>query len=274
MQLTLAAAFVAGLISFASPCVLPIVPAYLGQLGVLATAPIRRWQLLPHAIAFVLGFGAVFTLLGLTVYVGGSVLGVTLPGVWMAWLRQLGGVVLIVLGLNLAGILHFDWLQRSWRPFDAAFNQRAMATAVTTGPSAAGTRTSGSAAGSGGGFGALPGHGLARTPLAAFGLGAIFSVGWTPCIGPTLGAILGLSAIGPSIQVVALFVAYSAGLAIPFLAMAMALERVRGVTAPLLRHGRWVELVGGLLVAGIGLALLFDWLSLLARTFSFLIPSV
>lgn len=265
MQLTLAAAFLAGLISFASPCVLPVVPAYLGQLGVLAVAPARRWHLLPHAIAFVLGFGTIFTLLGLTVYVGGSLLGLTLPAVWMTWLRQLGGIVLIVLGLNLAGILRFDWLQRSWRPLDAILTRRALATAMAVGPSGSGSGSESRPVGS---------PGLGRSPLAAFGLGAIFSIGWTPCVGPTLGAILGLSAIGPSVQVVALFAAYSAGLAVPFLLMAMALDRSRAWTRPLLRHGRAVELVGGLLVAGIGVALLFDWLSVLARTFSFLTPSV
>ncbi|HTS15871.1 MAG TPA: cytochrome c biogenesis protein CcdA, partial [Candidatus Sulfotelmatobacter sp.] len=121
--------------------------------------------------------------------------------------------------------------------------------------------------------GALAG-GFGRTPLGAFGLGAIFSLGWTPCIGPTLGAILGLSAAGPNAEVVALFAAYSVGLAVPFLVMALALERSRAVTAPLLRHGRVVDLVGGLLVAGIGLAILFDWLSVLASTFSFLTPSI
>ncbi len=119
-----------------------------------------------------------------------------------------------------------------------------------------------------------PGSVWAAHRSGAFGLGAIFSLGWTPCIGPTLGAILGLSAIGPSVQVVALFAAYSLGLAVPFLAMALALERSRALTAPLLRHGRLVDLVGGLLVAGIGLAILFDWLSVLASTFSFLTPSI
>ncbi|MFI5261465.1 MAG: cytochrome c biogenesis CcdA family protein [Candidatus Limnocylindrales bacterium] len=272
MQLTLAAAFLAGLISFLSPCVLPVVPAYLGQLGVLAVAPSRRWHLLPHAIAFVLGFGAVFTLLGLTVYVGGSVLGLTLPVAWMTWLRQLGGIVLIVLGLNLAGILRFDVLQRSWRPFDAVLTQRAMATAVAAGSGDAGNP--GSAPVSATAIGRAAAPGLGRSPLAAFGLGAIFAVGWTPCIGPTLGAILGLSALGPSAQVVALFVAYSAGLAVPFLVMALALERSRALTGPLLRHGRQVEVIGGLLVAAIGVALLFDWLSVLASTFAFLTPSV
>lgn len=269
MQLTLAAAFIAGLISFVSPCVLPVVPAYLGQLGIVAATPAARWRALPHAVAFVLGFGTIFILLGLTVYVGGSVLGLTLSTDWLTGLRRLGGFVLIVLGLNLAGILRFDYLQRTWRPLDAVLFRRAATASLAMG-SANGTGSSGSTTA----LGAPVSIGLGRSPLGAFGLGAIFSLGWTPCIGPTLGAILGLSAAGPSVQVVALFAAYSVGLAVPFLVMALALERSRAVTAPLLRHGRVVDLVGGLLVAGIGLAILFDWLSVLASTFSFLTPSI
>ena len=288
MEFTLAAAFVAGLISFLSPCVLPVVPAYLGQLGAAAAtrpafaAPLgavaatmtpsaatgaamasgtqtvvtpsatalpspahRRWQLLPYALAFVLGFGSVFTLLGLTVYVSGSILGLTIPGPVLTLLRQLGGILLIVLGLNLAGILRLDLLQRSWRPLDTRLTERG-----------------------------LRGESIGGTPFGSFGLGAVFALGWTPCVGPTLGAILGLAALGPSAQVIALFVAYSLGLAVPFLVAAMALDRSTALLQPLRRHAHGVELVGGLLVAGIGVAILFDWLGVLASTFSFLTPSV
>jgi cytochrome c-type biogenesis protein len=254
-DLTLGAAIVAGLISFISPCVLPVVPAYLGQLGALAvTAPAlapasgpalgagpsptaRRLALLPHALAFVFGFGLVFTLLGLTVYAGRA-LGFDLP-----FVRQIGGLVLIVLGLNLAGILRLRTLARSWRPLDRFVMER-------RGPFAA------------------------RTPLGAFGLGVVFAVGWTPCVGPTLGAILGLSALGPSAQVVALFAAYALGLAIPFLALALTLDRAPALIRPLVRHGRAVEMVGGLLVVLVGVAVLFDWLTLFAQAFSFLWPRV
>jgi cytochrome c-type biogenesis protein len=246
-DLTLATAFVAGVISFLSPCVLPVVPAYLGQLGVITVAGVpagttdllgtRRWRALRAALAFVLGFGAIFTLLGLTVYVGGSI-GVSLP-----LLRQAGGLILIVLGLNMMGVLHLSTLARSWRPLDRAAARRS-------------------------------GSGLAASPVGAFGLGAIFAIGWTPCIGPTLGAILGLASLGPSAQAVALFVFYSLGLAIPFLALALTLDRAPALVRPLLRHSRTVEIVGGGLIVMIGAAMVFDWLFVLAATFSWLWPRV
>lgn len=272
-DLTLGAALVAGIISFISPCVLPVVPAYLGQLGAIAVAGARspagapavgsgpgglvgpgalavasgpsistaamtdarrRWLVLPHALAFVLGFTAIFTALGLTIYVGRA-LQIDLP-----LLRVIGGAVLVVLGLNLMGVIRVPLLMRSWRPFDTFGSAR-------------------------------PG---AANPLGAFGLGAIFAIGWTPCIGPTLGAILGLSALAPSAQVVALFVAYSLGLGVPFVALALALDRAPAIIRPLVRYGRQVEIVGGALVVLIGLAIIFDWLGFFARTFSWLWPQV
>ena len=254
MELTLAAAIIAGLVSFASPCVLPVVPAYLGQLGIAAAAgagmvvsptagpPIRleprsRWRALPHALAFVVGFGAVFMLLGLTAYVMRPIFDLPL-------VRVAGGLLVVVLGLNLMGVLRIGLLNRSWRP--------------------------------GGRFGESPvGGSTGRNPFAAMALGAIFAVAHTPCVGPTLGAILTLSlGLGAAPEVLMLLVAYTLGLGIPFVVLALALDGSARLTRPLLRHGRTIELIGGGLVVLIGLAIMFDWLSLLARTFAFLIPQV
>jgi len=265
-EVTLAAAIVAGLLSFLSPCVLPVVPAYLGQLGAVSVggsgsavvAPAAgasgaasarslaaaetgssgwRWLALAHAAAFVVGFGAVFTMLGVTATYAGGVLAPNLP-----LLRQAGGVVLVVLGLNLAGLLPIRLLARTWRPFEPA--------------------------------GPLPLGSARHAPLGAFGLGAIFALGWTPCIGPTLGAILGLAALGPSLQAALLFAAYSLGLGIPFIALALAFDRAPGFVGALRRHARVIELSGGALVMLVGLSLLFDWLGWFSARFSYLTPRV
>jgi cytochrome c-type biogenesis protein len=251
VELTLAAAIFAGLISFVSPCVLPVVPAYLGQIGMVSAAalavpdgpaplspPVSRWHAVPHAIAFVLGFGLVFTLLGVTAYVAAGPLRDNLP-----LLRQIGGIVLILLGLNLMGVLRLSLLARTWRPFDR--------------------------------FGQAPlGGAAARSPLGALALGAIFAIGWTPCVGPTLGAILTLSVVSASPQVILLLLGYSVGLGLPFIALALAMDGGARYTRPFLRYGRQIELIGGGLIVVIGLAILFDWLSFFARAFSFLWPQV
>jgi cytochrome c-type biogenesis protein len=102
--------------------------------------------------------------------------------------------------------------------------------------------------------------------IASFGLGAIFAIGWTPCVGVILGGILTLAATsGSTLQGATLLVAYTAGLGIPFLLIAMAYDRAPGILAPLLRRGQLVSVIGGLLVVAIGVAMLFDWLSLLPQ---------
>ncbi len=250
MELTLAAAIFAGVVSFLSPCVLPVVPAYLGQMGVVAAAGLafpvggaavapraNRWQVLPHALAFVLGFAAVFTVLGLTFYALRPLF--DLPPVRIA-----GGVVVIVLGLNLMGVLRIGFLNRSFAP----------------------TRE----------FGQAPAGGAAaRSPLAALALGSVFALAHTPCIGPTLGAILGLSlSAGAAPQVIALLAGYSLGIGIPFIALALAMDGSARLTRPFLRHGRTIESIGGGLVVLIGLAVVFDLLSVFAKAFQSLWPQV
>ena len=181
----------------------------------------------------------IFTILGITAYVAAGPLRDNLT-----LLRQVGGVILIVLGLNLMGILRIPYLSRTFRPAQPEFGQAPL------------------------------GGAAARNPFAAFALGSVFALGWTPCVGPTLGAILTLSAISASPQVVLLLLAYSLGLGVPFLLLALAMDRAGRFTRPILRYGRQIELIGGGLVVIIGLAIIFDWLSIFARAFSFLWPQV
>ena len=259
MQLSIAVALGAGLLSFLSPCVLPLVPAYVGQLSAVAVvgrtagAP-SRWLAIRHAIAYVIGFGAVFTILGITAtYAAGPLFD------YLPILRQAGGILLIILGLNLAGFLRIPVLDRTWRPLEAG---AAASVAAATG-------TMSLSGGGAGGIGDRLGGRLVGARggwLASFGLGAIFAVGWTPCVGVILGGILTLAAdSGQVLEGAILLVAYTLGLGIPFLLIAAAYDRAPRLLAPLLRHGRTVSIVGGLLVVAIGLAMLFDLLRLLPQ---------
>lgn len=266
MELTVALALGAGLLSFLSPCVLPLVPAYIGQLSAVAVvgraaSNPSRWLAIRHAIAFVFGFGAVFTILGLTAtYVGGPLFD------WLPLLRQAGGVLLIVLGLNLAGFLRIPALDRTWRPLEAG---AAASVAGATGTMALAAPPPSGGAGTGARFGDRLGGRIVSARggwLASLGLGAIFAVGWTPCVGVILGGILGLAAEGGSMaQGAILLAAYTAGLGVPFLLIAAAYDRAPRVLAPLLRHGRAVSIVGGMLVVAIGVAMVFDLLRLLPQ---------
>jgi cytochrome c-type biogenesis protein len=266
-DLTFLVAVLAGLISFLSPCVLPLVPAYLGQLTAVAVAasPVgarpSRWLAIRHAAAYVLGFGLVFTILGVTAtYAGGAL------GPWLPLLRQIGGAILIVLGLNLAGILTVGRLQRTWRPLDLGAST---AVAGATGgmvfqdPTRSepnlGDRLGGRLVGSGRGL------------VASFGLGTIFAIGWTPCIGTILGGILTMAATsGSTLQGGLLLTGYTLGLGVPFLAIGALYDRAPAILRPLQRHAQAMGIVGGLLVAAIGVAMLLDLLSLLPRYFQFL----
>lgn len=261
-QLTLLLAFGAGLLSFLSPCVLPLVPAYLGQLTVVAVvgranANPSRWLAVRHAIAYVLGFGAVFTVLGITAtFVGGPLAD------WLPALRTVGGVLLILMGLNLAGILPIPVLDRTWRPLQAG--------AAVSVAQASGTTALAIPGGpGGGGMGARLGGrivGGRGGVLASFGLGVVFAVGWTPCIGIILGGILMMAAsAGTTLQGGLLLAAYTLGLGIPFIALGLVFDRAPAIVQPLVRHGRAVSFVGGILVVAIGVMLVMDWLAWFAR---------
>jgi len=212
-------AFVAGLVSCLSPCVLPLVPIYVSHLGTTArgtAVAIERRTTLQHALAFVSGFTFVFVVLGISVGLVGSIL-----QAHMLLLQRVSGLVMIGMGLYLVGLLPLPWLMR----------ERTVRRAPV-------------------------GSGYIRS----FSLGMMLSLGWTPCIGPTLGAILTLAAASHTlIRGGYLLFAYSAGLAIPFILTALAVAPLQGLLARFRRAGRTVELAGGvvLIIAGV---LIFDGL--------------
>ena len=215
MSVGLVAAFLAGALSISSPCVLPLVPLYLAHLaGVGGTGqePDRR-TVLVHALAFVIGFGAIFVLFGVS-------LG-ALGGIFLAYRDltvRLGGAFMVVLGLQLVGLLQL--------PFLSGYHQ----------VSVPGART---------GTGRLS---------SSFLVGVSFAAGWTPCVGPVLGAILTLavSAADP-VASGQLLVAYTAGLAVPFLAAACA---VGGMTSFLRRISGRVNLVSGVVLVAVGVLMI------------------
>ena len=263
-DLTFAVAVGAGLLSFVSPCVLPLVPAYLGQLTMVAVAGSvdratpSRWTAVRFALAYVIGFGAVFTLLGITATFAARGL-----AAYMDDLRRIGGIVLIILGLSMAGFLRIPTLERTWRPLDAGASA---GLAISTGRLAI-------APAGGGGLGSRIGARLVsgRTGLlTAFAMGAVFAIGWTPCIGPILGGILGLASRETSAFAGGLLlVGYTIGLGVPFIAVAAFYDRAAPILRPLVHHGNAVSVIGGLLVVAIGILMTFDLLTLIVQLVPF-----
>lgn len=219
-QLGMEIAFGAGLVSFLSPCVVPLVPSYLSALAATAVPAVggtaaARPRVFAHALAFVAGLAVVLVASGLAA----TALGSFLAG-HARLLAQLGGIVMAVLGLELAGVIHIGLLGRS---------------AVLAAPRAPGF------------FGA----GL---------LGVVFALGWTPCVGPIWASILVLAARTSSEAAGGLLLlAYAAGLAVPFLVLALGLDRALSAVR---RLGPWLPAVsriaGGLLVL-LGVALFLGW---------------
>ncbi len=225
-QLSLALAFGAGILSFASPCVLPLVPAYVGHLAGRAIEKEggSRALTVAHALAFVLGFSAIFVALGASVGLVGYVFQDAIKSFTF---RVIAGAVLIVMGLHTAGMLRISRLYR-----DARLRLR---------PS--------------------PRLGL----LASFLVGVIFAAGWTPCIGPILGTILVYAGTqGTVAQGTLLLAAYSLGLGMPFLAAGWALDTATQAIRWLNRHARVVELTSAALMMGMGVLVMLNVMTYIA----------
>ncbi len=209
--------FGAGLISFLSPCVLPLVPGYVSYVAgdVLAVSgePVRPVAALRLAFCFVLGFSTVFVILGASATSLGQLL--------LAYRYEanlVGGAVVVVLGLSMVGLAKLPWLQRELRLH----------------PNLSGGR-----------------------PIAAYVIGIAFAFGWTPCIGPVLGAILTTSAVSATVpQGITLLTFYSIGLGLPFLTAAVFTDSLMLRLRGLRRLGRTLQFGAGAIVAAMGVAML------------------
>src|SRR5690606_8130607 len=208
MTPTLSLAFAAGVLSFLSPCVLPLVPSYLAYVG--GSSQAKRRVLISNSLLFILGFGLVFVALGASA----SLIGSLLRGN-KEILTMIGGVIVIFFGLVMLGVIRLRWLYRD------------------SGPQS---------------------RGDTQAPWGALLLGMAFAAGWTPCIGPILGGILGLAgASGTLATGVGLLAVYSIGLGVPFLIAGLLFEPFMRFSGRFRRFLPWVERGAGvlLLIAGV-----------------------
>ncbi|MGE0687987.1 MAG: cytochrome c biogenesis CcdA family protein [Dehalococcoidia bacterium] len=255
-------AFAAGIVSFLSPCVLPLVPAYIAHLTGVASDPTAnpgRRETVTHALFFVLGFGLVFTFLGISVALVGSAVRDQLPT-----LNKIAGIFLVILGLNLMGVIRLPWLYRTYAlGSGTAAPQPALAMAGT--------------GGSGGGGTAMTAVAVQSTALSyvrSVGFGASFAVAWTPCIGPVLSAVLALAGASSTVhQGAYLLVAYSAGLGVPFIITGFALGTVTATLRKFHRFLPALEITTGALIVIVGILIFTNEFTALNQYFN-LIPEL
>lgn len=226
------AAFLAGILSFLSPCVLPLVPGYVSLISGASVEELQARDragrsVMLHSIAFIIGFSIVFIALGATATTVGQ-----LFRTYQVWLMYIAGAVIIIFGLHLTGILKIKALYMDKRLHD-----------VKGGSSFWG----------------------------AFVVGFAFAFGWTPCIGPILGAILALAAEQSTVfKGMGLLAIYSAGLAVPFLLTSIGIERFLKFYTRFRRHLHTVEVVSGMLLIVIGALILTRHFTVLSGYLGFL----
>jgi cytochrome c-type biogenesis protein len=223
LALAVPVAVIAGLVSFFSPCVIPLLPGYLSYATGLSGADLAdikdrqgrapRGRMLTGSLLFVAGFAAVFVLIGAAFgSVGSSLLR------WQDEITVVLGCGLILLGLVFAGVV--PWLQRDWRIHK------------------------------------IPAVGLGAAPL----IGALFAIGWTPCIGPTYGVIVNLTfSDATAARGALLSFFYAVGLGIPFILAGLAYRRTLGAVTWIRHRQVWVMRIGGAFLVLLGLAMVTGW---------------
>lgn len=228
-QVPFGVAFAAGLLSFLSPCVLPLVPIFLAQMvgqSVSQAEGIDKRRLLTflHALMFVIGFTLTFIALGATASTLGSVL-----HAHQFFLRQVGGVLLVLIGLHMTGILKLPFLYWQKR-FEF--------------------------------------HPARPSYPGSLAIGVVFAIGWTPCVGLILGPILALAANAATLRLgVLLLLIYSLGLGIPFLLIGLGLDRFSRLLKWLKPHLGKIEVATGVIMIAMGVMIYFNLLLTLNRFF-------
>lgn len=239
-NVTMITAFVAGIISFISPCVLPIVPGYISFISGVSLQELKgqievddrerrrlRRQVVMNSLFFVLGFSLVFVAMGASA---------TYIGQWFAEnrviLARIAGVIIIVFGLHMMGITPIKWLN-----YEKRFHAN-------------------------------------KKPLGLIGsllIGLAFAFGWSPCIGPILAGVLAMAATQETVaQGVVLLAAYSLGLGLPFIGTSLAINKFLNLFGHIKKHMRTVEVVAGGLLIAVGVLVATDQLQALSRYFTFL----
>jgi cytochrome c-type biogenesis protein len=233
-DISLLGAFVAGLLSFLSPCVLPLVPSFITYLTGLSFADLQaehpshvvRQRTLVHSLLFILGFTVVFVLLGASATYLGSFFRENIP-----ILRRVGGLLIVVFGLHVSGLV----------PIGMLLGEKRVA--------------------------------LHHKPAGYLGsvlVGIAFAAGWTPCIGPILASILIVAAREATVsRGIVLLLVYSLGLAIPFFVSALALHRFLVFFNRFKRHIRLMEIATGVFLVVAGLLVFFDKMTLIQRYLNF-----
>jgi cytochrome c-type biogenesis protein len=229
-------AILAGILSFISPCVLPLIPGYLSFISGVSIEELSArdksqsylWKVVINTVFFVLGFSLVFVLLGASATWVGSML-----GRYIGVFNKVAGAIVFIFGLHLTGIFKIPFLN---------YEKRFHAGRKKTGVIGAGI------------------------------IGIAFAFGWTPCIGPILGSILALAAQQNSVNHgILLLLFYSAGLGVPFILTALLFNYLIGTFGFIKRHFRTVELISGGLLMLVGVLIFFD---LLQRISSFLLEAI
>lgn len=225
-EVSFLAAFVAGVFSITSPCVLPLIPIYIAHIaGVSAgeATTAARPVIMRNALAYVLGFSLVFILFGVAFGAAGEFAGsLNFIKENAVWLVRIGGLMLMVLGLHQIGVFRIPFLYR-----DAHMQLD----------------------------GTKPG-----TIGSSFVIGVTFGAGWSPCMGPILGAILTLAASQNDIQRATwLLVIYSLGLAVPFLGAAMIFGSLPGLLKKVNKHLHLVTTISGAIMIAVGIIMILGW---------------